>query len=387
MEDVFTDEENKAIIQADETRKKKLNLGYGTLVGMGLGVGMGAFGAASSDGSANQVTGSIIGGTGDVLLDYGADQLGKHINKTTKNSSEIIKNQLLKEASEYFPNDPKKAAKFGEKLLQMNKDVNFTQAKNAVKTAKTALAAAKTAAKTAASEAAKTGATAAAKSMATKTAGIVAAKQSALITSRLTATAAALAPTGPIGWIVEAVLFIVQMIGVAIDMTWNPFKTYFNKDLDELKDTIDSSLRKQSLESRGQEYPLELKPNVIPMNDDEQLEFNKYIREYYVNNGLVFPEEADQADQLMSYLDYLERERYVLYNPLKLLDSTQQNISMLVAAALRKQYDILGKAVPIRNPSPFKPITDWLQYNWQLPVLFSTCLSISIIFILILSIS
>lgn len=362
----------------------KFSLEYGTIMSMGVGGSAAIAGAAMSE-TPDQVSGSIIGGTGDILLDLGAEEMGKHINRTKP--SEVIKNQLLKEAQQLYPDNPEAAKKIGENLLKIHKSVNVTQAKNAVKTAKTALVAAKETAKKAASTAAKTGATAAAKSLAAKTAGIVAAKQLSLATARITATAAALAPTGPIGWIVEAVLFIVQMAGMAIDMTWNPLQTYFNKDLDDLKKSYDDAIRKQGLEQRGQEYPLELKPNVIPMNDDEHEEFNKYLQEYYINNKLVFPEEADKVDQLYNYLDYLKRERHVLYNPLKFLVSTQHNISLLAAAAIRKQYNILGKAMDIKKPSQYKPVTDWLSLNWQLVVIICCSLCISVFFIFTLGIS
>ena len=61
----------------------------------------------------------------------------------------------------------------------------------------------------------------------------------------LGAKASASSAAGPIGWAV----MIIQLTFAALDMLWNPFQSYYNKDLAQMKETIDVSIRKQFLEN------------------------------------------------------------------------------------------------------------------------------------------
>ena len=96
----------------------------------------------------------------------------------------------------------------------------------------------------------------------------------------LGAKASASSAAGPIGWAV----MIIQLTFAALDMLWNPFQSYYNKDLAQMKETIDVSIRKQFLEN-GSDYPLEIKPSVMPSTDEEIDEYYKLKKEYYENSA------------------------------------------------------------------------------------------------------
>lgn len=193
---------------------------------------------------------------------------------------------------------------------------------------------------------------------------------------------AAFATAGPIGW----ALAIAQLTLAVLDILWNPFKSYFNKDLAKMKEIIDSSIRKQFLEN-GSDYPLEIKPNIIPDTDEQIEEYYKLKKEYYDNNGLISPEEVVTEEQLYKEIGLLKREMEIGLNPLydniNLLSGTTQNIAILVAIAATKKRakERLSKAIDLKNYKPSKPsdkYVTWLKFNWQLLV------SISVILILII---
>jgi hypothetical protein len=194
---------------------------------------------------------------------------------------------------------------------------------------------------------------------------------------------AASATAGPIGWAVA----IIQLTFAVLDILWNPFKSYYNKDLAELKDTIDVSIRKQFLEN-GSDYPLEIKPNIIPSTDEEIDEYYRLKKEYYENNGLISSEEVFKEENLYNEIGLLKRNMRIALNPLydniNLYSGTTQNIALLIATAAAKKRGYgkkFSKAIDLKNykPStPYKKYVTWLKFNWQLLV------SISVILILII---
>ncbi len=193
---------------------------------------------------------------------------------------------------------------------------------------------------------------------------------------------AAYATAGPIGW----ALMIAQLTLAVLDIFWNPFKNYYNKDLVQLKDTIDSSIRKQFLEN-GADYPLEIKPNIIPTTDPEFEEYYKLKKEYYDNNGLISSEEVVTEENMYREIGLLNREMEIglnpLYNNINLLSGTTQNIAILVAIAATKKRakERLSKAIDLTNYKPSNPSDKyliWMKLNWQLLV------SVSVVIIIII---
>jgi hypothetical protein len=201
--------------------------------------------------------------------------------------------------------------------------------------------------------------------------GIQAAKSVGTTISAAAAEGSPLAAAGPPGWVVEAVLFIVQMTGILIDTFLNPFKTYFNSDLKDIKKSIDEHIRKLFI-SKGYDYPLEIKP-LIEQNDEKT---KKYIQQYFEDNGLISNEDVISEEDLVIYQKMVSRIREIKINPLytniNTASRTSQNIALLIAAAAVKEkgYQTL-KDIPIIDVKNYKkniflPIINWSSANWQI---------------------
>jgi len=188
---------------------------------------------------------------------------------------------------------------------------------------------------------------------------------------------------GPVGVAVA----IIQATFALLDILWNPFQSYYNKDLAQMKETIDLSIRKQFLET-GSDYPLEIKPSVMPSTDEEIDEYYRLKKEYYENNGLISSEDVVKEENLYSEINLLQRNMRIALNPLydniNLYSGTTQNIVLLIAAAAAKKRGYgkkFSKTIDLKNytPStPYKKYVTWVKFNWQLLV------SISVILILII---
>jgi hypothetical protein len=218
---------------------------------------------------------------------------------------------------------------------------------------------------------------------------LIALRASSTATSIAAAAAegAPLAAAGPPGWVVEAVIFIFQITGILIDSFLNPFKTYFNSDLRDLKQSIDLHLKKLFI-SRGSDYPLEIKPNMEFDSDT----FRKYLNMYFTDNGIISSSDIISEEDISQYIKSLTRLNRLNINPLysniNTLSSTSQNIALLIAtaAAKKKGYQNLANT-PIIDPTNYKknvflPVINWSSANWQLILilicilLISSCVSI-----------
>jgi hypothetical protein len=189
---------------------------------------------------------------------------------------------------------------------------------------------------------------------------------------------------GPVGW----ALLIIQMSFMVLDLLWNPFQTYFNKDLSEIKESIDASIRKEFLKN-GADYPLEIKPEILPSTDEEHDEFSKYVKQYYDDNGLIFSEDVIKEESLYQDLNLLTRRMDIALNPLYqnigLLSGTNQNAALLIATAVAKKKGYrylpdLKRSIDMDydyQPDSNK-IDDWVKLNWQLLVICVIFTSISI---------
>jgi hypothetical protein len=92
---------------------------------------------------------------------------------------------------------------------------------------------------------------------------------------------------GPIG---VAILLISLTLGL-LDIYWNPWKNYFNKDLDEVLGKLDEEAEKQ-YRLQGYKYPIQIKPAIIPETEEELEEFKRDVRQYFTDRNLVFPVNA-----------------------------------------------------------------------------------------------
>lgn len=89
---------------------------------------------------------------------------------------------------------------------------------------------------------------------------------------------------GPIGL---AILLISLTLGL-LDIFWNPWKNYFNKDLNEILDQLNEEAVKQ-YRLQGKIYPLEHKPVIEPQTEKEWEDFQKDVKQYFIDRNLVYP--------------------------------------------------------------------------------------------------
>ena len=192
-----------------------------------------------------------------------------------------------------------------------------------------------------------------------------------------------LTSAGPIGVFIWVVLFSIQLTGILIDSLINPFKTYFNQDLRDLKTSIDANIRRSFVE-KGYDYPLEIKPNI----DFDTKLIRQYIKQYFDDNGLIFNSDVITEEDIVTFRNSLTRQRKLhinpLYNNINTLSSGSQNSALLIAAAIAKKkgYQSLQDTplMDIKNykKNPFLPVINWSLANWQLIIMILLCLTISI---------
>lgn len=120
---------------------------------------------------------------------------------------------------------------------------------------------------------------------------------------------------GPVG----LAMFIAAMVGMVLDMLWNPFKNYYNSDLEAVFKQIDDALKKQFAEM-NMSWPLEVKPDFLAGISNQQdpnyekniQEYLDLIQQYYKDNGLITSEEVLKEEQLIMDLNSLKRVRRII---------------------------------------------------------------------------
>jgi lysozyme family protein len=178
------------------------------------------------------------------------------------------------------------------------------------------------------------------------------AKLGATATGTLTAGAAAAPATGGLSMVVAAAIMVLQ-IGMAVfDMLFDPWKNYFNKDLDELKDSLDDGLR-SAMKETGANWPLEIKPAFFLSDEDVAL-YQELVQQYYDDRGIIHKEVAKAEEENILALQQVRRTRKLytvdedgnvnssqpIFQAVALNSSTQQNMALLIAtaAAIKKGY-------------------------------------------------
>lgn len=209
-------------------------------------------------------------------------------------------------------------------------------------------------------------------------------------------TAAFTAMAGAAATGIGIALVIFQITFAFIDAFVNPYQTYFNKDLKELKNTIDGQINTAML-ANGYGFPLEVKPDIMPQTPEEIEVFRGLIRKYYDDRGLITKEDVLEEENLITELRKFKRLQRITSNPYfqtqGLLDSTQQNIALLIAAkaAYKKGYRAPKRPKLLMDYSKYKPKAkkspptyDIFKNDWQLIVVIIVSL-ISSCFISLLS--
>lgn len=215
----------------EETADANKDLATGLVLGTGFAGGMGA---SSGKIDGKQLAGDIVGAAGQELVEYGVKKAFQ------KQAAGIIAKQVTTQALE------KAAVTTGTKVVAKQIAQQTTAA----------------ALRTTITSAAKTGASALAK------------------------TALAMAG-GPIGL---ALLLISLTLGF-MDMFWNPWKNYFNKDLDEMVDQLNEEATKQ-YSHFGFSYPTTMKPNITPQTEEDVNAFWTEVGAYLSDRNLILPKQA-----------------------------------------------------------------------------------------------
>lgn len=132
--------------------------------------------------------------------------------------------------------------------------------------------------------------------------------KSATTSSSLTTEAAAESALGPVG----IALMIIQIAGAAIDMLWNPFQTYTNSELADMKTLMDNNIS-EYFKKIGYAYPTETKPNIIPQTDEEIAQFNKDRSTYYTDNNLVSKDDVISEEEMINRINSNTRFDNIFY--------------------------------------------------------------------------
>ena len=132
------------------------------------------------------------------------------------------------------------------------------------------------------------------------------------------------------------VIIAIQLIGMlVIDMSWNPFKNYYNSDLSDIKDSIDSQIKK-SFNQDGVHWPLEVKPNFLSGLDSTKPDYEKNLQlfrdfrqKYYDDNGLIKKEDVIAEEKnLFKNIFSMRQMRRVYSSEDVIMDPVSASISI-----------------------------------------------------------
>ena len=113
---------------------------------------------------------------------------------------------------------------------------------------------------------------------------------------------------GPIGWAIMA----VQILGSILDAAWDPFKNYFNSDLETMRLSIIDSL-KVAYKEANMNYPIETKPDILASlsdpNSEESKEYTNIMNTYLADRGFITSEEVIAEEEYFLALQTIKRQR------------------------------------------------------------------------------
>lgn len=312
------------------------------LFGTAINTGMTGYSLSQSGGDAKAIAGDLVGFSGnmgiDILEEKAVDSVKKNVKLNTKFNNAVSNVKAKLNIKPKPPNPPKPPTqsltasmkKFGGNVIK-NLGEKLTQK-----------AAQQVGSKLASRLAMKVG---------TQVASF-GAKLGATATGTMTAAAAAAPATGGLSMVVAAAIMVLQ-IGMAVfDMLFDPWKNYYNKDLDELKDSLDDGLR-DAFKENGANWPIEIKPAFFISDEDVAL-YQELVQQYYDDRGIISKEIATAEEQRILALQQVRRTRKLytvdeegnvnssqpIFQAVALNSSTQQNMALLIAsaAAIKKGY-------------------------------------------------
>lgn len=207
---------------------------------------------------------------------------------------------------------------------------------------------------------------------------------SSFITSSIGLTSAL--ATGPFAILVA----LGQILGMLLDQFWDPFKLYYNPDLKDFKTAYDSAVQKMFLDE-GYNWPLEMKPNIMPITEDDLKIFSKYIQEYYANNKIISPEQAFNEKEIIKQIASMTRmtkRLFVNEDGSINKDAVYDTVSYLDEDSDIEEYqmilDIARKVIEKRrkkNLQNFKSkiivpnrFIQFSQKNWQIYIIILICI-------------
>jgi hypothetical protein len=194
--------------------------------------------------------------------------------------------------------------------------------------------------------------------------------------------AAAKVASVSVGVIASIVLIVAQVVGAILDAAWNPFKNFYNADIENIRNSIKQKL-KSNFAGKGLFWPLEVKPDFLnsiydethPNHKKDLTEFQNLVKQYYDDNGLITKEEVLKEEKLLNTLLTLKRMsnkvavdnngQLFLVDPtlsaITLLDSDNNNMLLLTTLALA-----IKQKKNVSSNNFFRTSMNFLQYNWQI---------------------
>lgn len=167
---------------------------------------------------------------------------------------------------------------------------------------------------------------------------------------------------GPIG----LVIMVFQICGAILDAAWDPFKNYFNSDLETMRLGIIDSL-KLAYREAGMNYPIETKPDILSSlydpNSAEYKEYKDLMDTYLADRGFITSEEVRVEEEYFLALQTIKRRRKLyridengeleMQDPdiaaVALLDSATNNDLIMMALAAKYAKNKQRQAKPKSN--------------------------------------
>ena len=103
-----------------------------------------------------------------------------------------------------------------------------------------------------------------------------------------------------------------QIFGSILDGAWDPFKNYFNSDLETMRLAIIDSL-KVAYKEADMNYPIETKPDILSSlsdpNSEESKEYINIMATYLADRGFITSEEVRVEEEYFLALQTIKRQR------------------------------------------------------------------------------
>ena len=115
-----------------------------------------------------------------------------------------------------------------------------------------------------------------------------------------------------VGGPIAIAIVVFQVCGAILDAAWNPFKNYFNSDLETMRLGILESL-KAAYKEANLNYPIETKPDILAglsdPNSEESKEYLAIMDTYLQDRGLISSEEVRAEEEYFLALKTIKRQR------------------------------------------------------------------------------